>query len=119
MGPRCQMQHRPGARSRMKYAGAAALMFVVVKAGLAVERGKGLRVQRLHGRALAYHALVQAQDPLRVAIHHTEIVRDQEQRGSTFHLDAVEERVDGVLKARVYSRRWFVEEEHARFLQQR
>ena len=94
-------------------------VFVMVEAGLAVEGGKGLGIQRFHGRALAHHALVQTQHPLRVAVYDAKIVRDQQQSCSTLHLDAMKERVDRLLKAGVNCRSGFVEEKDAGFLKQR
>ena len=93
-------------------------VFMLIKTGLAVERSEGLRIQGVYRSALAHYAFVQTQNALRVAIHHAEIVRNQQKSRSTLHLDAMEKRVDCVFEACVHSRSRFIEQEHAGFLQQ-
>jgi len=94
-------------------------MLVMIEAGLAVKGRERLRIQGVHWRTLAHHALVQTQDPLRIAVHHAQIMRNQQQRRSTLHLDAMEERVDGLFETRVHGGRRFIEKQHTGFLQQR
>src|ERR1700685_3002858 len=98
MDPHCLRGCRPAMRSKTRCAAAEALMgravFMMIKTGLTVERSKRLRIQGVYRSALAHHALVETQDALRVAIHHAEIVRNQQKGRSTLHLNAVEKCVD-------------------------
>src|ERR1700733_12185126 len=114
MDRRYQRRCRPAMRSRKRCgaeeASMARAVFMVIKTGLAVERSKGLRIQGVYGSALAHYALVQTQDALRVAIYHAEIVRNQKKSRSTFHLHAMEKRVDGVFEAGVHRRGRFIEQ---------